>query len=224
MKKTFVSNASASMQQYAQQGKKHEYWFSVPQERSVRPRHANTYCTPSMCVGLCAAATVPATALLTHDKIWLNYRALHLQPFEYLKPITCVLCQALTTLMATVRAVLLSQPDSKINDLLFIQSVGKQIHKLSRHTRSLLHGGSACVPFKMHITDLIIHQLFFIVAQLFSEIIANALLDLVFFPLLFAQVAVSAAAIIHNCVSVLNWKMHCKQLSDMVMRAINYNL
>lgn len=35
MKKTFVSNASASMQQYAQQGKKHEYWFAVPQERSV---------------------------------------------------------------------------------------------------------------------------------------------------------------------------------------------
>uniref|UniRef100_A0A8C4Z2X3 Oxidation resistance protein 1 n=1 Tax=Gadus morhua TaxID=8049 RepID=A0A8C4Z2X3_GADMO len=34
MKKTFISNASASMQQYAQQGKKHEYWFSVPQERS----------------------------------------------------------------------------------------------------------------------------------------------------------------------------------------------
>ncbi|XP_041648710.1 oxidation resistance protein 1a isoform X2 [Cheilinus undulatus] len=34
MKKTFVSNASATMQQYAQQGKKHEYWFSVPQERS----------------------------------------------------------------------------------------------------------------------------------------------------------------------------------------------
>uniref|UniRef100_A0A667ZQ10 Oxidation resistance protein 1 n=1 Tax=Myripristis murdjan TaxID=586833 RepID=A0A667ZQ10_9TELE len=34
MKKTFVSNASASMQQYAQQGKKHEYWFAVPQERS----------------------------------------------------------------------------------------------------------------------------------------------------------------------------------------------
>uniref|UniRef100_A0A3Q3XCU7 Oxidation resistance protein 1 n=1 Tax=Mola mola TaxID=94237 RepID=A0A3Q3XCU7_MOLML len=34
MKKTFVSNASASMQQYAQQGKKHEYWFTVPQERS----------------------------------------------------------------------------------------------------------------------------------------------------------------------------------------------
>ncbi|GLD52372.1 oxidation resistance protein 1 isoform X1, partial [Lates japonicus] len=33
MKKTFVSNASASMQQYAQQGKKHEYWFAVPQER-----------------------------------------------------------------------------------------------------------------------------------------------------------------------------------------------
>lgn len=38
MKKTFVSNASASMQQYAQQGKKHEYWFAVPQERSVLPR------------------------------------------------------------------------------------------------------------------------------------------------------------------------------------------
>lgn len=37
MKKTFISNASASMQQYAQQGKKHEYWFSVPQERSVPP-------------------------------------------------------------------------------------------------------------------------------------------------------------------------------------------
>lgn len=35
MKKTFVSNASASMQQYAQLGKKHEYWFAVPQERSV---------------------------------------------------------------------------------------------------------------------------------------------------------------------------------------------
>ncbi|XP_019112085.2 oxidation resistance protein 1a isoform X4 [Larimichthys crocea] len=34
MKKTFLSNASASMQQYAQQGKKHEYWFAVPQERS----------------------------------------------------------------------------------------------------------------------------------------------------------------------------------------------
>ncbi|XP_076006420.1 oxidation resistance protein 1a isoform X2 [Genypterus blacodes] len=34
MKKTFVSNASASMQQYAQQGKKHEYWFAVPPERS----------------------------------------------------------------------------------------------------------------------------------------------------------------------------------------------
>ncbi|XP_008321915.1 oxidation resistance protein 1a isoform X1 [Cynoglossus semilaevis] len=34
MKKTFVSNASASMQQYAQQGKKHEYWFAVPKERS----------------------------------------------------------------------------------------------------------------------------------------------------------------------------------------------
>ncbi|XP_034029701.1 oxidation resistance protein 1a isoform X2 [Thalassophryne amazonica] len=34
MKKTFVSHASASMQQYAQQGKKHEYWFAVPQERS----------------------------------------------------------------------------------------------------------------------------------------------------------------------------------------------
>ncbi|KAI4811583.1 hypothetical protein KUCAC02_014463, partial [Chaenocephalus aceratus] len=34
MKKTFVSNASASMQQYAPQGKKHEYWFAVPQERS----------------------------------------------------------------------------------------------------------------------------------------------------------------------------------------------
>ncbi|XP_047453859.1 oxidation resistance protein 1a isoform X3 [Mugil cephalus] len=34
MKKTFVSSASASMQQYAQQGKKHEYWFAVPQERS----------------------------------------------------------------------------------------------------------------------------------------------------------------------------------------------
>lgn len=38
MKKTFISNASASMQQYAQQGKKHEYWFAVPQERSVCQR------------------------------------------------------------------------------------------------------------------------------------------------------------------------------------------
>ncbi|XP_052473921.1 oxidation resistance protein 1-like isoform X3 [Carassius gibelio] len=34
MKKTFVSNASASMQQYAQRDQKHEYWFAVPQERS----------------------------------------------------------------------------------------------------------------------------------------------------------------------------------------------
>ncbi|XP_058601893.1 oxidation resistance protein 1a isoform X3 [Onychostoma macrolepis] len=34
MKKTFVSNASASMQQYAQRDRKHEYWFAVPQERS----------------------------------------------------------------------------------------------------------------------------------------------------------------------------------------------
>ncbi|XP_066501530.1 oxidation resistance protein 1a [Hoplias malabaricus] len=34
MRKTFVSNASASMQQYAQRDRKHEYWFSVPQERS----------------------------------------------------------------------------------------------------------------------------------------------------------------------------------------------
>ncbi|XP_023684433.1 oxidation resistance protein 1-like isoform X2 [Paramormyrops kingsleyae] len=34
MKKTFVSQASASMQQYAQRGRKHEYWFTVPQERS----------------------------------------------------------------------------------------------------------------------------------------------------------------------------------------------
>ncbi|XP_048880112.1 LOW QUALITY PROTEIN: oxidation resistance protein 1a [Brienomyrus brachyistius] len=34
MRKTFVSQASASMQQYAQRDKKHEYWFAVPQERS----------------------------------------------------------------------------------------------------------------------------------------------------------------------------------------------
>ncbi|KAJ8394669.1 hypothetical protein AAFF_G00044720 [Aldrovandia affinis] len=34
MKKTFLSNASASMQQYAQRDRKHEYWFAVPQERS----------------------------------------------------------------------------------------------------------------------------------------------------------------------------------------------
>ncbi|XP_018618475.1 oxidation resistance protein 1a isoform X1 [Scleropages formosus] len=34
MRKTFVSNASASMQQYAQRDRKHEYWFAVPQERS----------------------------------------------------------------------------------------------------------------------------------------------------------------------------------------------
>lgn len=43
MKKTFISNASASMQQYAQQGKKHEYWFSVPQERSVLLLHIALY-------------------------------------------------------------------------------------------------------------------------------------------------------------------------------------
>ncbi|XP_025975395.1 oxidation resistance protein 1 isoform X5 [Dromaius novaehollandiae] len=34
MRKTFVSQASASMQQYAQRDKKHEYWFAVPQERT----------------------------------------------------------------------------------------------------------------------------------------------------------------------------------------------
>ncbi|XP_015213405.1 oxidation resistance protein 1a isoform X2 [Lepisosteus oculatus] len=34
MRKTFVSHASASMQQYAQRDRKHEYWFAVPQERS----------------------------------------------------------------------------------------------------------------------------------------------------------------------------------------------
>ncbi|KAG5271016.1 hypothetical protein AALO_G00174900 [Alosa alosa] len=34
MKKTFLSNASASMQQYAQRDRKHEYWFAVPQERT----------------------------------------------------------------------------------------------------------------------------------------------------------------------------------------------
>ncbi|XP_048085620.1 oxidation resistance protein 1b isoform X3 [Alosa alosa] len=34
MRKTFVSHASASMQQYAQRDRKHEYWFAVPPERS----------------------------------------------------------------------------------------------------------------------------------------------------------------------------------------------
>ncbi|XP_078396203.1 oxidation resistance protein 1a isoform X2 [Cetorhinus maximus] len=34
MRKTFVSIASASMQQYAQRDRKHEYWFAVPQERA----------------------------------------------------------------------------------------------------------------------------------------------------------------------------------------------
>ncbi|XP_030409558.1 oxidation resistance protein 1 isoform X3 [Gopherus evgoodei] len=34
MRKTFVSQASASMQQYAQRNKKHEYWFAVPHERT----------------------------------------------------------------------------------------------------------------------------------------------------------------------------------------------
>nr|XP_055076833.1 oxidation resistance protein 1b isoform X1 [Misgurnus anguillicaudatus]XP_055076834.1 oxidation resistance protein 1b isoform X1 [Misgurnus anguillicaudatus]XP_055076835.1 oxidation resistance protein 1b isoform X1 [Misgurnus anguillicaudatus] len=34
MRKTFVSHASASMQQYAQRDRKHEYWFAVPSERS----------------------------------------------------------------------------------------------------------------------------------------------------------------------------------------------
>ncbi|XP_062987112.1 oxidation resistance protein 1 isoform X2 [Elgaria multicarinata webbii] len=34
MRKTFVSQASASMQQYAQRDKKHEYWFAVPQDRT----------------------------------------------------------------------------------------------------------------------------------------------------------------------------------------------
>lgn len=97
MKKTFVSNASASMQQYAQQGKKHEYWFSVPQERSVPPLHINAYRTPTNWISLGAAAFSHATGFaeagpkvalfLTHHNSWLNYRALHLQSFEYLKPI-----------------------------------------------------------------------------------------------------------------------------------------
>lgn len=92
MKKTFVSNASASMQQYAQQGKKHEYWFSVPQERSVPPLHITAHCTPTiewvLVLRQQAAATVPkVTLFLTHHNSWLNYRALHLQSFEYLKPI-----------------------------------------------------------------------------------------------------------------------------------------
>ncbi|XP_031442273.1 oxidation resistance protein 1b isoform X2 [Clupea harengus] len=34
MRKTFLSHASASMQQYAQRDRKHEYWFAVPPERS----------------------------------------------------------------------------------------------------------------------------------------------------------------------------------------------
>ncbi|KAJ8334454.1 hypothetical protein SKAU_G00400930 [Synaphobranchus kaupii] len=34
MRKTFLSHASASMQQYAQRDRKHEYWFAIPQERS----------------------------------------------------------------------------------------------------------------------------------------------------------------------------------------------
>uniref|UniRef100_A0A8C8RWT3 Oxidation resistance protein 1 n=1 Tax=Pelusios castaneus TaxID=367368 RepID=A0A8C8RWT3_9SAUR len=34
MRKTFVSQASATMQQYAQRDKKHEYWFAVPHERT----------------------------------------------------------------------------------------------------------------------------------------------------------------------------------------------
>ncbi|XP_063041621.1 oxidation resistance protein 1b isoform X2 [Engraulis encrasicolus] len=34
MRKTFVSHASASMQQYMQRDRKHEYWFAVPAERS----------------------------------------------------------------------------------------------------------------------------------------------------------------------------------------------
>ncbi|XP_051727926.1 oxidation resistance protein 1b isoform X3 [Ctenopharyngodon idella] len=34
MRKTFVSHASASMLQYAQRDRKHEYWFAVPSERS----------------------------------------------------------------------------------------------------------------------------------------------------------------------------------------------
>ncbi|MEQ2174301.1 hypothetical protein GOODEAATRI_006494, partial [Goodea atripinnis] len=52
MKKTFVSNASASMQQYAQQGKKNEYWFAVPQERSVL-RHLPTNLEVWSCLFVC---------------------------------------------------------------------------------------------------------------------------------------------------------------------------
>lgn len=60
----------------------------------------------------------------------------------------CILCQAPTTLMASVYLPLLSPPDSKINDLLFIHSGGKRIHTLSLHTGPVLQWGSAFVPFE----------------------------------------------------------------------------
>lgn len=60
----------------------------------------------------------------------------------------CILCQAPTTLMASVYLPLLSPPDSKINDLLFIHSGGKWIHTLSLHTGPMLQWGSASLPFE----------------------------------------------------------------------------
>lgn len=61
MKKTFISNASASMQQYAQQGKKHEYWFSVPQERSVPLLHIALYGERVISSRRCSGGTFPAS-------------------------------------------------------------------------------------------------------------------------------------------------------------------
>lgn len=96
-----------------------------------------------------AAAGPKVTVFLTHQNGWLNYRALHLQSFEYLKPIKyAFFVRPPTTLMVPVYLPLLSPPDSKINDLLFIHSGGKRIRTLSLHTGPVLQWGSASVPFE----------------------------------------------------------------------------
>lgn len=66
MKKTFVSNASASMQQYAQRDRKHEYWFAVPQERWVR--HVDSNFSPAQLVSIIDIKSASYCTLL-----WQNH-------------------------------------------------------------------------------------------------------------------------------------------------------
>lgn len=72
MKKTFVSNASASMQQYAQLGKKNEYWFAVPQERSVAlPHHPQLHSRLHWGMVLNLITSLKIMELLL--SLWLEY-------------------------------------------------------------------------------------------------------------------------------------------------------